>query len=94
MTNTLIVNTLPITSARSNGKNHLHFDSDKTWLERDKCAHQDLITIQCAGTPEDIGLKRKPQQEFICGFCGVGANPDIKPEPRTDEWYRGMEQRV
>jgi hypothetical protein len=89
MNNTLVANQLPATTERS-GENHLHFNPDKTWLERDMCAHQDLTTIECSGTPADIRNELPSKAEFLCSFCGV-ANPDIKPEPRTEEWYQQMQ---
>ena len=59
---------------------HLHYDDQRTWLERDMCAHQDLSPITC----EVSNMK-----EFICNYCGI-SNPNIKPEPRSEEWYRTM----
>ena len=93
MTNTVVMIQSPILQMRSN-TNHFHYDSDKTWKERDMCAHHNLIAIQCDVSVSYLGQDAGMQKEFICGDCGVGANPDMKPEPRTEQWYREREQLV
>ena len=56
---------------------HYHFNTYRSWKQRDMCAHQEIGTIDC---------KVSNLKEFICDYCGI-SDPHIKPEARDEAWY-------